>query len=73
MTSAVLLPLIVGGCIERVWTARVRAVVRPEYSGARLVVDPEAVMISHLRWTPPERSFGRLPPSGQRATTSGLW
>ena len=39
MTSAVLLPLIVGGGIERVWTARVRAVVRPEYSGARLVVD----------------------------------
>lgn len=38
MTSAVVLPLRVGG-VEAVWTARVRAALRPEYADARLVVD----------------------------------
>lgn len=39
MTSAVVLPLRTGGGAEAAWTTRVRAAVRAEYSGARLVVD----------------------------------
>lgn len=39
MTSAMVVPLRIGGVGEAVWTARVRAVVRAEFAADRLVVD----------------------------------
>ncbi len=39
MTSAVILTLSASGGVEGVWTARVRAAVRPQYAADRLVVD----------------------------------
>lgn len=39
MTSAVVLPLSTGSGIEAVWTARLRAAVRPQYAADTLVVD----------------------------------
>lgn len=39
MTSAMVLPLRIGGGAEAVWTARVRAVLRPQFATARFVVD----------------------------------
>ena len=39
MSSAAVLPLRAGDCVESAWTARVRAAVRPQFADARLVVD----------------------------------